>query len=121
MFNNTPNWTPYVIPPCPDVSGDDIFSLSCEEGASSDKNPSKFLKWKRGLPKGQKSGDLLQWDPSAGDGGGWIVLAVPSYEGSIIYWNGSAWQFLTPPSGNVLHVLGIQGGTLAWTATEDCG
>ena len=122
MFNNAPNWTPYKIPPTPTITNNDVYSLTCSDGAIDSKNPSQFLQWRKvSLPEGDNKGDLLQWDPAAGYNGAWVVLAAPSNEGSIIYWDGSDWQFLNPPSGNALHVLGIRNRTLAWTATEDCG
>lgn len=105
MFNTRPqtNWNPYTIPATPTIpSGNsDVYSLSCEEGADGTKNPSQFLKWKKtNLPRGSSKGDLLYWDPEAGEEGAWVVLAAPS--------------------GSTLNVLTIQNGNLSWTATQDC-
>lgn len=41
--------------------------------------------------------------------------------GDLLYWDGSAWAVLAAPTGTDLRVLTISSGTLAWTATEDCG
>jgi hypothetical protein len=73
-----------------------------------------------GFPEGSTKGDLLYWDPAAGDGGDWVVLAAPSSNGSILYWNENSWNFLAPPSGSGLKVLTATGGELAWNDTEDC-
>jgi hypothetical protein len=114
-------WVPYKIPPTPTPEEGKKYFLSFSDDATPAKNPSKFLQWKEiGFPEGSNLGDILYWDPAAGDGGAWVVLAAPSTEGSLIYWDGSNWQFLNPPSGNALHVLGIRSRTLVWTATEDC-
>jgi hypothetical protein len=79
MFNNTPNWTPYKIPPTPTITNDDVYSLTCSNGAVSSRNPSPFLQWRKvGLPEGDNKGDLLYWDPAAGDDGAWVVLPAPS-------------------------------------------
>jgi hypothetical protein len=118
---NNRNWTPFILPAT--IGGEKTKALTIPEGSPSGENPSRYLQWKvieANLPEGSNIGDLLYWNPSAGDNGAWVVLAAPSNGGSIIYWDGAAWQFLTPPSGTTLHVLGIQSGTLAWTATEDC-
>lgn len=40
--------------------------------------------------------------------------------GDILYWDGTQWVTLTPPSSSNLHVLTITNGNLAWTATEAC-
>jgi hypothetical protein len=40
--------------------------------------------------------------------------------GDLLYWNGSRWLVLSAPSSTALRVLTIQGGALAWTATEEC-
>jgi hypothetical protein len=121
MSDVSQHWNPYTIPPTPNVGANQRYSLTCGPGAVSTKNPSQFLEWfEIKLPEGSKFGDLLQWDPSAGDGGAWVVLDAPGDEGSIIYWTGSAWSFVTPPSDDTLHVLTIQNGNLAWTATESC-
>ena len=121
--NLAKNWNPYTVPATPNIpsGSSDVYSLSCEKGADSAKNPSQFLKWKKTtLPNGTNKGDILYWDPSAGDGGAWVVLSAPSNEGSILYWDGSIWKFLSPPSGSGLKVLTSNGGNLAWTDTEDC-
>jgi hypothetical protein len=122
MFNTAPAnmWIPYVIPPCPTVSAGDKYALSAKLGAVPSQNPSKFLEWKELLPKGSTKGDILYWDPSAGDGGDWVVLAAPSAKGSILYWDDNDWNFLAPPSGSGLKVLTATGGELAWIDTEDC-
>jgi hypothetical protein len=52
------------------------------------------------LPRGANKGDLLYWDPAAGEGGAWVVLSAPSGEG--------------------LKVLTFDGGNLAWASTQDC-
>ena len=98
--NHAKNWNPYTIPATPNVSGDDVFHLSCEAGADSGKNPSQFLKWKLGLPKGRNNGDILRWNSSVGNGGAWTILYAPQ--------------------SSQLRVLTIRDGTLAWTATEEC-
>lgn len=40
--------------------------------------------------------------------------------GDLLYWNGERWAVLAAPSSDTMHALTITGGTLAWTATEDC-
>lgn len=72
------------------------------------------------FPRGENFGDLLYWDPNSGDDGAWAILSAPVEAGSIMYWNGNAWQFLSPPSGSTLHALTIQNKNIAWTPTEDC-
>ena len=167
------DWYPYIIPATPTIplDSDEVYALSCEAGADGSKNPSQFLRWRSGLPRGQElgdilywdpnvgpigswvvldapqdvsesnkkvlefgdeigwkdglpvgtsKGDLLYWDPSAGENGKWAVLSAPTQEGSIIYWDGEEWKFLQPPTGTVLHALTIQSGNIAWTETEDC-
>ncbi len=125
MFNTRPQapWVPFTIPPCPTPVGGKQYALSFSGNAVPTKNPSQFLEWQEveaNLPDGISKGDLLYWDPAAGDEGAWIVLAAPSDEGSIIYWNGDGWSFLSPPSGQGLKVLTANGGNLAWTDTQDC-
>ena len=100
---NNRNWTPFILPAT--IGGEKTKALTIPEGSPSGENPSRYLQWKviedlPDLPEGSNIGDLLYWNPSAGDNGAWVVLAAPS--------------------GTTLHVLGIQSGTLAWTATEDC-
>jgi hypothetical protein len=52
------------------------------------------------LPEGENLGDLLYWNPAAGDEGEWDILSAPTNNGAIIYWvNGSGWNFINPPSG----------------------
>jgi hypothetical protein len=58
------------------------------------------LEWTFGLPKGENLGDMLYWDPEAGDEGEWVILSAPEEDG--------------------LKVLTINSGVLAWTNTEDC-
>ena len=41
--------------------------------------------------------------------------------GDLLFWNGSRWAKFAAPTETDLHVLTITDGTLAWTATEDCG
>ncbi len=119
--NTSAPWVPYKIPPCPTPEEGKTYALSFSDNAVPSKNPSQFLQWKEiGFPEGSNLGDILYWDPAAGDEGAWIVLAAPSDEGSIIYWNGDGWSFLSPPSGQGLKVLTANGGNLAWTDTEDC-
>jgi len=99
--NISTGWTPFKIPATPTITNDDLYSLTCSNGADSSKNPSQFLQWRKvGLPEGDNKGDLLYWDPAAGEGGTWVVLSAPS--------------------GSGLKVLTANGGTLIWTATEDC-
>jgi hypothetical protein len=94
------SWHPYTIPSTPNVGAGGKYALSAKAGATSGTNPSKFLEWKEILPKGSTKGDILYWDPAAGDGGDWVVLAAPS--------------------GSGLKVLTATGGNLAWNDTEDC-
>jgi hypothetical protein len=69
-------WTPYKIPPCPTPEAGQFYSLSFNQDATPEKNPSQFLEWKELLPPA--------------------------------------------PQDDVLYVLTIRDGALAWTATEDC-
>jgi hypothetical protein len=41
--------------------------------------------------------------------------------GDLLFWNGSRWAKFAAPTVTDLRVLTITDGTLAWTATEDCG
>jgi hypothetical protein len=41
--------------------------------------------------------------------------------GDLLFWNGARWAVFSAPEGDDLKVLTIQGGTLAWLNTEDCG
>lgn len=40
--------------------------------------------------------------------------------GDILYWDGTQWVTLSPPSSSTMHVLTITSGNLAWTATVSC-
>ena len=40
------NWTPYKIPPTPNVGDGKTYRLAVGDGADSAKNPSNFLDWK---------------------------------------------------------------------------
>ncbi len=94
-------WVPFTIPETPNVGPDDNYALFAKQGAVSGKNPSQFLEWKEveaaGLPDGSSMGDLLKWDPSAGDDGAWVVLNSPNaspdepqylkHDGSDAYWD----------------------------------
>ena len=40
------NWTPYKIPPTPNVGDGKTYRLAVGNGANPDKNPSNFLDWK---------------------------------------------------------------------------
>jgi hypothetical protein len=96
-------WIPYKIPRTPDITNNDVYSLTCSNGANSNKNPSQFLQWKQvSLPQGTNLGDMLYWDPSAGED------------------NEGAWVVLESPSGSGLKVLTIQNRQLSWNDTEDC-
>jgi len=48
------------------------------------------------------------------------VLPEDADDGALLYWDGSAWAALSPPTASGLHVLTVSGGELAWTATEAC-
>lgn len=101
--NTSSGWVPYKIPPCPIPVSGKQYALSFSENAVPTKNPSQFLEWQEveaALPDGTNNGDILYWNPAAGDGGAWAVLAAPS--------------------GSGLRVLTISGGNLAWTNTQDC-
>jgi hypothetical protein len=39
-------WIPYKIPRTPDITNNDVYSLTCSNGANSNKNPSQFLQWR---------------------------------------------------------------------------
>jgi hypothetical protein len=49
-MNNSTNWFPYTIPPCPEKNSDPeketVFILSLKDDADPEKNPSQFLEWK---------------------------------------------------------------------------
>jgi len=96
-------WIPYIIPPCPIVPPDKTYALSFTDDAVPTVNPSQFLIWKDvGLPKGLNLGDILYWDPNAGEN------------------NEGAWVILPPPSGGQLHVLASNGQAPFWNQTVDC-
>jgi hypothetical protein len=88
-------WSPYTIPATPTINNNDVYALSCSNGADSSNNPSQYLEWKKTIPNGERVGDLLRWD-------------------------GSAWVLLPAISSGSLHVLTIKNNVLAWTPTEDC-
>jgi hypothetical protein len=48
------------------------------------------------------------------------LLPQGARSGDLLYWNGERWLVLPAPSSAALRVLTIQGGALAWTATEEC-
>jgi hypothetical protein len=48
------------------------------------------------------------------------LLPDGARSGDLLYWNGERWLVLPAVVSATLHVLTIQGGTLAWTATEEC-
>ena len=48
------------------------------------------------------------------------LLPEGSNTGDLLYWDGNKWAVLAATSSSTLHVLTIQNGSLAWTATEDC-
>lgn len=105
-------WTPYKIPATPDVGGNNIFSLCCESGAVSSKNPSQFLKWRNlQFPRGDESFQTLYWNPSAGNGGRWETLNPPSgatqqdpkflsYNGSNLVWDDTTTEQLPQGQNN---------------------
>ena len=99
MFTNQ-HWSPYIIPPCLTPEGGKNYTLSFSDKAEPTKNPSQFLEWKETVPNGTNLGDIIYWDPSAGDGGAWVALPAPS--------------------GSGLKVLTANDGTLAWADTQDC-
>lgn len=73
-------WVPYKIPPCPVPDTGKTYALSFSDNAVPSKNPSQFLQWKEieaNLPEGTNKGDILYWDPAAGDDGAWVVLTAP--------------------------------------------
>lgn len=145
-------WTPYKIPATPNVTGDEVYALSCENGAIETKNPSQFLRWKRAVPKGEEKTDTLYWEPSVQPEGAWKIVdaaqgatsqrpkflantgselewiyALPDgvKKGDLLYWDPSvppqgAWAVLEAVESEMLHVLTIKDGQLAWTETEDC-
>jgi hypothetical protein len=103
MFNTRPQapWVPFTIPPCPTPVGGKQYALSFSGNAVPTKNPSQFLEWQEvdaNLLNGINKGDLLYWDPAAGDEGAWIVLAAPQ----------------NPET----RILKIKDGELSWTDSE---
>lgn len=54
MFNKaSTQWAQYVIPATPTITNNDVYSLTCSNGAVATKNPSQFLQWRKtGLPDG---------------------------------------------------------------------
>jgi hypothetical protein len=48
------------------------------------------------------------------------IFADATNTGDLLYWDGNKWAVLAATSSSTLHVLTIQNGSLAWTATEDC-
>jgi len=63
------------------------------------------LKDLKGLPNGENLGDILYWDPEAGNNGA------------------GAWRRHLAPlvdNDNKFYVLTIQNGVLIWLETEDC-
>lgn len=48
------------------------------------------------------------------------ILPEDADNGSLLYYDGSEWAALSPPTASGLHVLTVSGGTLSWTATEAC-
>jgi hypothetical protein len=44
------------------------------------------------LPEGNSFGDLLQWDPNAGENGAWIVLEAPTGDNKFLYFKDDSWQ-----------------------------
>jgi hypothetical protein len=51
-------WIPFKIPPCPTPEAGQIYSLSFNEDADPEKNPSQFLEWKEILPPSPNDGGL---------------------------------------------------------------
>jgi len=43
-------WIPYKIPPTPTINNNDVYSLTCSNGADGSKNPSQFLGWRPTIP-----------------------------------------------------------------------
>jgi hypothetical protein len=73
------------------------------------------------LPKGSNRGDLLYWDPQAGEDGAWVVLDTSgANQGTLLVWGEDTWQILNAPQNGDLHVLSVQDGYISWTPTEDC-
>jgi hypothetical protein len=73
-------------------------------------------------PDGSNLGDLLYWNPQAGEGGAWVVLNTSGADrGTLLVWGGNTWQILNAPQGGDLHVLSVQNGYVSWAPTQDCG
>ena len=78
-------------------------------------------KIKSRMPNGNSRGDLLYWDPQAGEGGAWVVLNTSgAQKGSLLVWGEDTWQILNAPQGGDLHVLSVQNGEISWIQTQDC-
>jgi hypothetical protein len=98
MFNRAEtSWSPYTIPATPTITNNDVYALSCSNGADSSNNPSQYLEWKKSIPDGTTNGSMLYWNSGT-----------------------SSWEILSPPSGNFIYALTIQGNNLSWMRTEDC-
>jgi hypothetical protein len=48
------------------------------------------------------------------------TLPIGENVGDLLYWNGSAWVILPPPSGSDLRVLASNGSVPFWLGTEEC-
>jgi hypothetical protein len=62
--------------------GVDLGNWAVLDAPKEDDTVLKFkddsLKWEEAIPKGNKLGDILYWDPSANDNeGAWVVLPAP--------------------------------------------
>lgn len=59
-------------------------------------------------PNADYQGDIQEWD-----GDGWTNSGLNPSDGDLLYYDGSTWQLLSPPSsGN--YALVSEGGTLGW-------
>jgi hypothetical protein len=69
-----------------------------------------------------KPGLTITWPTSNVVGDDTIPKDLPTGNavGSMLFWNGTAWQTLAPPTGSATYVLGCAGGTLRWVETEAC-
>ena len=73
------------------------------------------------LPTGSNWGDLLYWDPQAGEGGTWVVLDTSgANQGTLLVWGEDTWQILNAPQNGDLHVLSVQDGEISWIPTQNC-
>jgi hypothetical protein len=106
------------------------WTILSAPSSGTDLDPS-FLQYKGGsslvwdegktLPNGSNFGDLLYWDPEAGEGGAWVTVdAAGAQEGSILIWGEDGWSILNNPPNGDLHVLTNQDGDVYWTPTQDC-